>query len=209
MTGHDDLRARLAATDPARPGAALDPLPASSPAELKERVMQTMDQPTATPERPASDRWRRPLVLAAAAVIVAATVGVGGVLTLTDDDPAPRPPAPTTVALSAAPGGAMSSCLPFDVALLADMPVAFAGTATAVNADAVTLDVDRWYTGGSAAQVTIRVPSGQSSIALDGVDFVDGQRYLLTATEGTVNGCGFSGRATPELEAAFAEAFSG
>ncbi len=35
-----------------------------------------------------------------------------------------------------------------------------------------------------------------------------GERYLVTATDGTVNGCGFSGPATPELERAFEEAFA-
>jgi hypothetical protein len=41
------------------------------------------------------------------------------------------------------------------------------------------------------------------------VEVVDGQRYLLTATDGTVNGCGFIGPASPELEHAFAQAFAG
>ena len=56
---------------------------------------------------------------------------------------------------------------------------------------------------------TVAVPSEQTSAALDGVDFGQGQRYLLTATGGVVNGCGFSGPATPELERAFDEAFPG
>jgi hypothetical protein len=39
--------------------------------------------------------------------------------------------------------------------------------------------------------------------------FVAGQRYLVTATNETVNGCGFSGPATAELDAAYSEAFPG
>ena len=46
-------------------------------------------------------------------------------------------------------------------------------------------------------------------MALDGVELVAGEEYLLTATDGVVNGCGFSGPSTPELEAAFDEAFGG
>ena len=103
----------------------------------------------------------------------------------------------------------MSSCLRFDVAILRDMPVAFAGTVTKLTDETVTLDVDRWYTGGTADRVTVSVPDTQTSIALDGVQFVDGKRYLLTATNGTVNGCGFSGPVTPELDQAYAQAFGG
>ena len=101
-----------------------------------------------------------------------------------------------------------NSCIVFDVAFLAQMPVALAGTVTAVEPEQVTVDVDRWYRGGDADLVTIAVQSG-NSVALDGVEFRQGERYLITATDGIVNGCGFSGPATPELEQAFDEAFGG
>jgi hypothetical protein len=116
--------------------------------------------------------------------------------------------APATLALSLPPADVAASCIQFDVRFLAEMPVALAGTVTTVEADRVTLDVDRWYRGGSADVVTIVVPL-TSSAALDGVDFSDGERYLVTATDGTVNGCGFSGPADAELERAFEEAFGG
>jgi hypothetical protein len=44
---------------------------------------------------------------------------------------------------------------------------------------------------------------------IDGFDFEVGQQYLITAAEGTVNFCGYSGPATPELTAAFDQAFAG
>jgi hypothetical protein len=100
------------------------------------------------------------------------------------------------------------SCVQFDVQFLREMPVALAGTVTALHPGQVTLDVDRWYRGGSADRVTIAVQVNNSA-ALDGVDFREGERYLLTATDGTVNGCGFSGPASAELESAFTEAFGG
>lgn len=206
MTGDDDLRARLAAIDPQRPGR--DPGGASVPseAEIRERVMETIEQASVKPE--SARRQGRPRLLAAAAAfLVGAAVGIGSWLLTSEDDPGRRPDGPAPLALSVAPGPAMTSCLPFDVKVLADMPVAFAATATAVDGDSVTLDVDRWYTGGSAETVTVDVPAGQTSAALDGVAFVQGEKYLLTATDGTVNGCGFSGPATPELKSAFAEAF--
>ena len=115
---------------------------------------------------------------------------------------------PTTLALSVAPSDVANSCIMFDVAYLAEMPVALAGTVTAIEPRRVTLEVDRWYRGGDADLVTIGVQD-TNSVALDGVEFVEGERYLVTATNGVVNGCGFSGPATPELEQAFEQAFAG
>lgn len=209
MSDDDDLRARLRAIDPARPGGPLDSLSDPAPDQVKERVMSLIDNETAATEsaKPADPRWTRPrIALAAAAAALVVAGGALGLVTAIGDGPA-RGPAATTLSLDVPPGDVMSSCVQFDVAFLRDMPVALAGTVTAVDPAAVTLRVDRWYKGGSADQVRIAVPDGQSSAALDGVTFVEGERYLLTATDGTVNGCGFSGPATPELQRAYDEAF--
>jgi len=54
------------------------------------------------------------------------------------------------------------------------LPVAFAGTAVEVGVTSVTIDVDRWYAGGAADQVTVGVP-GQADIGEPyGVQFVEG-----------------------------------
>jgi hypothetical protein len=209
VTGDDDLRARLAAIDPARPDGVLGDVPDLSPAALQEQIMQIVDRPAPTSDPREHGRWSARLLAAAAAVVVIVAAGIAGIVATTGDDPAPRTPAATTVALRTPPGGAASSCLRFDVELLRTMPVALAGTATSVSKTTVTLDVDRWYRGGSADRVTVSVPDTQSSVALDGVEFVEGQRYLLTATDGVVNGCGFSGPESPELADAFAQAFGG
>jgi hypothetical protein len=205
---HDDLRARLARIDPAAAGP-VDPATSPRAQELLERTMQTLEPLPVVRDLTRPPRWRRPALVAAAAV---AAVGIAlGATQLTSDD-APATKTPTTVALSAPAGGdgtTMSSCLMFDVAILRDMPVALAGTVVAQDADSVTLRVDRWYKGGSADQVRIATPQGTTSVALDGVAFEQGKRYLLTATDGTVNGCGYSGPATPELEKSYAEAFGG
>jgi hypothetical protein len=68
---------------------------------------------------------------------------------------------------------------------------------------------DHWYKGGDADQITIAQPDPQSSVALDGVTFEQGKSFLLTVTNGTVNGCGFSGPATPQLQQSFKDAFAG
>lgn len=205
MNEHDELRARLARLDPAPPSLPVD-LPTSPRAhQLRERAMLTTTPTSDTPTPPA---WRRPAVLAAAAAAVVA-LGAGGLLAQGDDAPAGKKPV-STLALkgpaSSGGGTSMSSCVAFDVAILRDMPLAFGGTVTSVTGDSVTLDVDRWYKGGDADVVTVSTP-GQN-VSIDGVEFVQGTRYLVTATEGTVNTCGFSGEATPDLTKAFDEAFA-
>jgi hypothetical protein len=204
----DDLRARLARVDPTR-GSADTEGPTAQ--EIRERVMQTIDQDVITtdPARPA--RWRRPALVAAAAASVAGLALGAAVLAGGDGTAKKTDRTPTTLALKAAPGGdgtTSQSCVMFDVNFLKEMPVAFAGTVTAVGAGSVTLDVDRWYKGGDADVVTVSNPDN-ASVALDGVEFTDGGHYLVTATDGTVNGCGFSGPASTELERAYAEAFGG
>jgi hypothetical protein len=86
------------------------------------------------------------------------------------------------------------------------MSPAFAATATAVEGETVTLAVDRWYAGGDATTVELHAQPGMTAL-IDGFEFQVGESYLITATEGTVNFCGASGPATPELTALFDQAF--
>jgi len=108
--------------------------------------------------------------------------------------------------LSLGAGGAMASCLAFDVERLAEMPVAFAGTVTDAGGETAVLAVDRWFRGGEADEVLLRAPAGLKALT-GGFELVPGDRYLITATDGTVNYCGFSGPATPELTTAYDAAF--
>lgn len=169
-------------------------------------VEETTDAARADAERTAGTRrWpRSPMLIgavAAALVAIAAAVvvdRVGGGDTVET--------APLELSLGAP--DVMTSCIPFDVSVLADMSPAFAGTAVAVEGDTVTLDVDRWYVGGDADQVRLRAASGMEAL-IDGFDVEIGRQYLITAARGTVNFCGYSGLATPELSAAFEQAFGG
>jgi DNA-directed RNA polymerase specialized sigma24 family protein len=54
---------------------------------------------------------------------------------------------------------------------------------------------------GEQADVVTLTAGTDVSVALDGVEFVDGQRYLVTVLNGEVQICGISAPATPELEA--------
>lgn len=202
MTGDDDLRLRLRRVDPASRDADPGPPTSRTAHEILERAMQTIDHDIQTP--PSRPGWRRAPVLLAAGAAAAVAIGIG-VVTMSGESDPPQSEAPTTLALTAPPGDTMSSCMVFDEALLAQMPVAFSGRVTELADGNVTIDVDRWYRGGTADLVT--VDSLNANVALDGVDFEAGGSYLVTATDGVVNVCGFSGPATPELEAAFEQAF--
>jgi isopentenyl diphosphate isomerase/L-lactate dehydrogenase-like FMN-dependent dehydrogenase len=202
MSEPDDLRVRLSRLDPAP--SSLDPVESPRAQELLERIMATPVLTTPTTGAPPPRRRGLVAVWAAAAAVAAIGVASAGI-SLRDDKPA----APTTLALNLPASGVMASCIQFDVSVLKDMSPAFSGTVTAVDGDTVTLTVDHWYAGGDADQVTLTQPGGGSAVALDGVDFQQGGRYFVTAAQGTVNGCGYSGPASAELEKAFAEAFPG
>lgn len=188
----DDLRSRLAASNPTPPSAPVDPITSDRARALMEDIMSTgTTQPQTQPRRFA-------LLGAAAAALVMVVGGAtlfGGLGT--SDEP---------LVLTANGEDAMAMCLVFDVATLAEMSPAFAGTVVELTGSAATLDVDRWYTGGDAEVVEISYTPGFE--ALIGTPALEvGQRYLITATDGVVNGCGYSGPATTEYEAAFEQAF--
>lgn len=204
MTDSDDLRLRLSRIDPVPDS--FDPITSPRASELLERTMSTpvLDRTDTAPRR----RPRR--VLAAAAAVAAVGVaGLGAAVVVRGNDKA-TPPAASTVKLALPDTrGAVASCMPFNTTILRDMSPAFAGTVATVEPTRVVLDVDRWYAGGNADQVVLSRPDASSSASLDSVAFEPGKRYLVTAANGTVNGCGYSGLATPELEKAFNDAFGG
>ena len=197
----DELRDRLAAVDPANDVAAEPPTTASARSRL-ERIMQTDPNSTISTSTPEPNR-RRVWVAAAAAAVVAVIAGVA--LAASGDDASPVASGPP-LELSLGASDTMSSCLPVDADLLAEMPVAFAGTATEVEGEEVTLAVDEWFAGGDAGTVVLRGQSGMEAL-IDGFAFEVGAEYLVSASEGAVNFCGFSGPATEELRALYDAAF--
>jgi hypothetical protein len=103
---------------------------------------------------------------------------------------------------------AAASCIGLSVEFLRPMEVAFSGTATAVEERAVTITPDRWYKGGNGATAVELTTMGPEMVALLGnVQFEEGKRYLITATNGQVNACGFSAEWNPEMAAMFEQAF--
>lgn len=186
----DQLRRRLAESAP--PSGPVDPVTSDRARALMEDIMST----TATQPRTQPRSYRLVGALVAALILVVGGYAVFGGL---GSDPEP-------LALTAEGGDATASCLPFDVATLSTMSTAFAGTVTGLTDTTATLEVDRWYTSGEAEVVEIAYTPGFE--ALIGTPVLEeGQPYLITATNGVVNGCGYSGPATPEYEAQFEQAF--
>ena len=198
----DELRNRLSRLDPMASDVPTEPVTTESSQQLLEDIMTTpnAEQPgsTGTPnKRP----W---LVAVAAAAVVIVVIGAVGLLTRDggSDPVASGPP----LELNAGGEDPMAMCIVFSVEELAKAPVAFRGTVTTVEGETITLDVDHWYKGGDAAQVILHAPAGMEAL-IGGMAFSEGTQYLITAYDGNVNYCGFSGETTPELQAAFEEAF--
>lgn len=187
----DDLRNRLAASNPTPTSDPVDPITSDRARALMENIMTT----TTTRPRLEPRRFRLVGAVAAALVVVIGGAALFGGLG-TSGDPL----------VLAGPGGdSIASCLPFEVDTLGGMSPAFGGTVVELTDSVATLEVDRWFTDGDAEIVEIEYTPGFE--ALIGTPTLEvGQRYLITATDGVVNGCGYSGVATPEYEAAFEQA---
>lgn len=199
----DELRNRLSRLDPVPPEVAMESVTSQSSQHLLEEIMSSQEPTDVQPESGKKGRKAWYAAVAAAAVVIVA-IGAVGILTNDGEDPvASGPP----LELSAGTNDpATTMCIMYSVEELAKAPVAFEGTVTSVEGETVTLDVDHWFKGGDAEQVVIDAPAGMEAL-LAGIPFEAGTQYLVTAYDGTVNYCGFSGPSTPEFRADFEEAF--
>ena len=204
----DELRDRLGRLDPVPDDVAVEPLTTPSSRARMEQIMNTPVSPDAPEQRrsaPSPTRW---LVAAAAALVLLVVAGFAVANLGDDDDTGNEVAAGPPLVLSLGADDVMASCIQPEPAMLAEMSPAFAGTATAIDGEIVTLTVDRWYAGGDDATTTVELHSQAGMEALiAGFAFEVGQQYLITAAGGSVNFCGFSGPATPEFLAFFDEAF--
>jgi hypothetical protein len=194
-----ELFERLRAHDPA---ASLPPAePALVARLLEEAVSHDLDSPT---------RRRTPLtwLVAAAALLVIAGVGVFAVAGGDDEPQVPtaQDPAPTVVELSARPPVAAKCAVP-SAEILSLQETAFDGTVSAIADGTVTLDVAKWYRGGPADQVTVDGPPTDMQALVQAADFQAGQRYLVSANDGFVTVCGFTAPYSDDLAALYVEAF--
>ena len=199
----DELRARLRAADPARRDA---------PAEswIDELVEATMNDEAGQDNRTEGTRSRSRWLVPAVAAAAVAAIAVGGYAVVAGDDGGgTKDEQQTELALKLPAPDPLQMCIQFSVEALGTAEMAFAGTATGVTDDQVTLDVDHWYKGGDADVVELSGSSDESVLLEGGIQFTEGERYLVTAGDGQVGTCGFSGPYTDEMAAAFDEAFGG
>lgn len=204
----DEMREQLKRLDPMHSGMPVESLATPSSQTRLEKIMNTPVIDKAATETVSSvGTARRPAWKLVAGIAAAAVVALGSAAIINSArSDGGSEVASTPLELSLGDSNSLSSCIVFDVALLAEMSPAFAATATAIEGDTVTLTVDRWYAGGDADTVVLRGAVGSPAL-IDGFEFQVGQQYLITAAEGNVNFCGYSGLATPELTAAFEAAF--
>lgn len=217
MTDHDDeLLARLRAADPA---AALPPADPASVDRLLEDTMSN-DLQHETRETGARDRSPMTWLVAAAAVVIIAGVGFFGAAQFGGDDP--TPPGATgdgssvgssdlTVTELAAPGQAAyaARCMVPSSQMLATQTIAFDGVVDDITDGLVTLTPTHFYAGPETDQAQVRAPAPELQALIGAVEFEEGGRYLVSARNGRVSVCGFTGPYRPELAALYDEAFPG
>jgi len=194
-----ELFERLRSHDPAAS------LPPAEPAQVARLLEDAMSHDLDTPAR---RRTALTWLVAAAALLVIAGVGVFAVVGGDDEPQVPtaQDPAPTVVELSARPPVAARCAVP-TAELLGNQELAFDGTVSAITDGTVTLDVTEWYRGGPADQVTVDAPPTDMQALVGAADFKAGQRYLVSANDGFVTVCGFTAPYSDDLAALYAEAF--
>ena len=204
----DELRARLGSIDPA---ASLPPADPTRVARLLEDVMSTE---LTTESRETGARHRGPLtwLVAAAAVLIIAGVGVFAVLGHDDDPDAPptveRTLTVTQLGAPSAPAYA-AKCMVPNADVIAQQSIAFAGVVTTVADGKVTLAVERWYAGDPTDLVRVQAPPDDLQQLLGAVRFQQDERYLVSARDGRVTVCGMSAPYSTELAALYEQAFPG
>lgn len=208
----DELLHRLQASDPA---ASLPPADPDRVARLLEDVMSTE---LTTENRETGTRDRSPLtwLVAAAAAVIIAGIGIFAVMQLNDDSATPiavdSPAAsdPSVTVLSAPDAAAYSAkCMVPSPEIIAEQTVAFDGTVTSVDGGTVTLTPTTWYAGDPTDTVEVQAPSADMQQLLSAVSFEQGGRYLVSATDGQVTLCGFSAAYSDDLAAIYTQAFAG
>jgi len=218
--GFDDdprLRALLAQSDPARTLTPADPQGlARLLLEIQEDTMSNdLDIGTDLPQQTTELRRRGPLawLVAAAAVATIAGGGYAAVSSMQDNGtveqagPSTSPVDDPVVLTLEAPTSLAAKCAVPTPELLAGAEVAFAGTVTAIDGDVVTFSPTETYAGESAEEIEIVGMSPDIRALTGQPEFVVGGTYLVSATDGQMSACGFSGEASPELQNLYDLAF--
>ena len=173
-------------------------------------------EPT-TENRETGTHDRSPLtwLVAAAAAVIIAGVGLFAVLQLNGDSDTPvatTPAAtePTVTHLSAPDAAAYAAkCMVPNADIVSQQALAFDGVVTTIADGVVTLTPSHWYAGDPTDLVRVQAPSDEMQELVSAVELEDGGRYLVSASGGQVTVCGFSAPYSADLAAIYDEAFPG
>jgi hypothetical protein len=171
---------------------------------------------TAPPRPRPVRRW----ALAAAGLVLVAVAATGaGVALRSSDGPGPGPrlgagPGVPTVSPAVVPvtrivvaGDTAAKCMPPDPEVLARVSLSFAGTVERIAGGTAVLRVTHLYAGPPTEVVEVAQSDGNSEALIGATVFEPGRQYLVAATDGQALVCGYSGLATPELQALYDAAF--
>jgi hypothetical protein len=194
VTDHEpdlELLTRLRVADPASSLPTADP---AGVADLLEAVMS--DTATRTHEsRETGTHDRSPLtwLVAAAAVVLIAAAGVVGLAQRGHDASTPVVQGSVTQ-LRYVPFSAL--CQVPNVGVLHQQSVAFRGTLVSMAHNTATFEVTHWYAGGPTDQASVTVAPHGIPELVSATDLAVGHDYVMSASDGVVTACGFSGPAT-------------
>jgi hypothetical protein len=218
--GDDRLRALLRGGDPA---GSLTP---AAPAALESLLEDVMSADLEIrPADPGSDgrprRTRATWLVAAAAVAAIAAGGAFAVTGLSGDDagaPQADQPARTTPQGNTGIAGQTTRlragtpqdrCQAPTPELLAQYDQAFEGTVTSVAGGTITFQTTDVYHGQVGSTVELDSPPAGVAKMLTGgaTTYQVGQTYVVSAYQGAVSMCGYSGLASSPLQQIYKEAF--
>lgn len=220
IAADDELRAQLRTLDPAAS------LPAADPSLVARLIDDTVSDDVdhdipETRQTGVHERSRLTWLVAAAAVLLIAGMGAFVLLDRAADDDVPTvdpggtteasdPAAAPSVTTLSAPGniGAGRCAVP-SAKTLATQHVAFEGVVEEIADGTVTLSPTVFYAGEPSEVVQVEAPAAVLEQLLIAVSFEVGGRYLVSAADGRVSVCGYSGAWSPELEQLYVEAFPG
>jgi hypothetical protein len=206
MTSSDDDSALLSRMQAADPASSLPPAGDDRVAQLLEAAMSDTQLHT-TESRETGTRDRGPLtwLVAAAAVVL---IAAAGVFALANHDVKHAPSAqPSVTQLSVAP--ASGRCILANVGVLKAQTVAFRGTLTTLADGTATFAVSHWYRGGPTDVAKVVAPQSLLRPLVESARFKVGDDYLVSAHDGQVTACGYSGPASGPLASLYSQAYAG
>lgn len=188
------------------------------PTSLEAVMSEIVSTPPTSPQRPPGRErpwWVFGPVAATAAMAVLAVLVVGGVWwsrNTAGEVAAPAPsPTVTTITLRDVAQNPAASCIAPDPAWLRQQPydLAVAGRVTGADDRSATIEVDRWYRGGSGpARIVVQRPDATGTAGLlYSPELPSGQRVLLVATGGELRLCDPTGPWNADFEQLYVAAF--